>query len=88
MRGVAAGLHVTVQLPDSDNEEAIRREAFDRRVALETMSEYRSDGRSGPPVLLLGYAQMSASSIRAGIRQLADAVRASRARATQQPGHE
>ena len=38
-------------------------------------SEYRPDRRDGPPVLLLGYAQMPASSIRAGIRQLADARR-------------
>ena len=82
VRGVAAGLHVTVQLPGSDSEEAIRREAFERHVALETMSEYRPGQRNGPPVLLLGYAQMPASSIRAGIRQLADAVRASRAGAT------
>jgi GntR family transcriptional regulator/MocR family aminotransferase len=77
-RGVAAGLHVTVQLPDSDDEEAIRREALDRRIALETMSDYRPGRRAGHPVLLLGYAQMPAASIRAGIRQLADAVRASR----------
>jgi GntR family transcriptional regulator / MocR family aminotransferase len=75
---VAAGLHVTIQLPDSDDEEAIRREALERHVALETMSEYRSAGHEGPPVLLLGYAQLPAPSIRAGIKQLADAVRASR----------
>ena len=28
--GVAAGLHVTLQLPDSDNEQAIREEARHR----------------------------------------------------------
>lgn len=78
-RGVAAGLHVTVRLPAGNDEEAIRREALARRVAIETMSEYRPDDREGPPVLLLGYAQMPAPAIRAGIKQLADAVRASRA---------
>ncbi len=39
--GVAAGLHVTVQLPDGDNEQAIRKEAHGRRIELETMSDYR-----------------------------------------------
>src|SRR5665213_3498399 len=30
VRGVAAGLHITVQLPDGDNEEMIREEAHHR----------------------------------------------------------
>ena len=39
--GVAAGLHVTVKLPDGDDEGAIREEALLRSIELETMSEYR-----------------------------------------------
>ena len=81
VRGVAAGLHVTVQLPDGVNEQAIREEAHDRRVELETMADYRPDTRGRPPVLLLGYAQMPESAIRAGVHELAKAVRAARTRA-------
>ena len=76
--GVAAGLHVTVQLPDSDNEQAIQEEARHRRVELETMNDYRPDSRGRPPALLLGYAQMSEPAIRAGVHELAKAVRAAR----------
>ena len=78
VHGVAAGLHVTVQLPDSDSEESIRDEARRRRVELETMSEFRPNAPGGPPVLLLGYAQMPEPTIRAGVRELAEAVRVAR----------
>jgi GntR family transcriptional regulator/MocR family aminotransferase len=78
--GVAAGLHVTVQLPDSDNEQAIREEAHERRVEFETMSDYRPAARERPPALLLGYAQMPEPAIRAGVHELAKAVRAARLR--------
>jgi GntR family transcriptional regulator/MocR family aminotransferase len=81
VRGAAAGLHLTVQLPDSDNEQAIREEAHHRRVELETMADYRPDARRRPPVLLLGYAQMPEPAIRAGVHELAAAVRAARTRA-------
>jgi DNA-binding transcriptional MocR family regulator len=71
---------VTVQLPESDNEQAIREEARHRRIELETMSEYRSDTSARPPALVLGYAQMPEPAIRAGVRELAEAVRAARRR--------
>jgi GntR family transcriptional regulator/MocR family aminotransferase len=79
--GVAAGLHVTVQLPDSDNEQTIREEAHDRRIELETMSDYRPASRGDPPALLLAYAQMPEPAIRAGVHELAKAIRAARTRA-------
>jgi GntR family transcriptional regulator/MocR family aminotransferase len=76
--GVAAGLHVTVQLPDSDDERAIREQARLRSIAIETMGEYQPHAGDRPPALLLGYASMPEPAIRAGVRELADAVRASR----------
>jgi GntR family transcriptional regulator / MocR family aminotransferase len=76
VRGVAAGLHATVQLPDGHDEQAIREEALRRRVALATMSEYRIGDRAAPPTLILGYAQTPEPSIAPGVRQLAEAVRA------------
>ncbi len=78
VHGVAAGLHVTVQLPDGDSEQLIRGEALRRRIELETMSEFTANARIRPPTLLLGYAQMPEPTIRAGVRELAEAVRAAR----------
>ena len=76
--GIAAGLHVTVRLPAGDDEQRIREEARHRRVEIEIMSDYRSDGPGGPPALLLGYAQLPEPAIRAGVDALGDAVRAAR----------
>ena len=80
VRGVAAGLHVTVQLPDSDNEQAIREEARHRRIEVETMGDFRPDASGRPAALVLGYAQMSEPAIRAGVHELALAVQAARGR--------
>jgi GntR family transcriptional regulator/MocR family aminotransferase len=77
VEGIAAGLHATVRLPDGDDEDAIAEEAARRRIALETMGEYRG-GDGGPPTLLLGYGQIAEPSIRPGIRALAEAIRATR----------
>jgi GntR family transcriptional regulator / MocR family aminotransferase len=81
IRGVAAGLHVTVQLRDGVSEQAILEEAHARRVELETMADYRPDTPGGPPVLLLGYAQMPEPAIHAGVHELAKAIRAATTRA-------
>jgi GntR family transcriptional regulator / MocR family aminotransferase len=80
VRGVAAGLHVTVRLSDSDDEQTIREEARRRRVELETMGDFRPDARAGPPALVLGYAQIAEPAIRAGVHELAQAVQAARGR--------
>ncbi len=80
VRGIAAGLHVTLELLDDDDEEAIREEAHDRRIELETMSDFRPDASGRPPALVLGYAQMAEPAIRAGVHELAEAVQAARDR--------
>ncbi len=80
IRGIAAGLHVTVQLPDSDDEHAIQEEAHHRGIELETMSDYRPDVADRPAALVLGYAQMPEPAIRAGIHELGRAVQAARIR--------
>jgi GntR family transcriptional regulator/MocR family aminotransferase len=79
--GIAAGLHLTVQLPDGVNEQTVREEAHHRRVEIETMADYRPGSRGRPPVLLLGYAQMPESAIRVGVSELAKAIRAAATRA-------
>jgi GntR family transcriptional regulator/MocR family aminotransferase len=79
VQGIAAGLHATVRLPEGHDEQAILAEARRRRVALETMGEYRDDGGfAGAPTLLLGYGQIAEASIGAGVAELAAAVRSAR----------
>jgi GntR family transcriptional regulator/MocR family aminotransferase len=76
--GAAAGLHVTVELTDDDDEGAIRCEARSRRIEIETMEEFRPAAAVSRAALVLGYAQMPEPSIRAGVSELAAAVRAAR----------
>jgi DNA-binding transcriptional MocR family regulator len=40
------------------------------------MSDYRPVSEDFPPMLMLGYGQASEAAIRAGVAQLAEAVRA------------
>jgi GntR family transcriptional regulator/MocR family aminotransferase len=81
--GIAAGLHATVRLTDRDDEQACVAEARRRGVNIETMRYYRVRPGADPPTLVLGYAQMPEPTIRAGVAELAAAVRA--ARASQRP---
>jgi GntR family transcriptional regulator / MocR family aminotransferase len=76
--GIAAGLHATVRLPDSDDEAAIVEEAGRRRIAVGPMAENWADPRGRPPTLLLGYGQTQEAAIRPAVRALAEAVRATR----------
>jgi GntR family transcriptional regulator/MocR family aminotransferase len=78
VRGIAAGLHATVELPPGDDEQAIAEEARRRRIELATMGEHRTGDHDGPPILLLGYGQIPVPAIRPGVRELADAIRAVR----------
>jgi GntR family transcriptional regulator / MocR family aminotransferase len=76
--GAAAGLHLTLRLPESDNEDAVVAEARRRGVLLETMNDYFSGATSGPPCLLLGYGQIHEPAIRTSVHELALAVHAAR----------
>ncbi|HEX5248741.1 MAG TPA: PLP-dependent aminotransferase family protein [Gaiellales bacterium] len=78
VEGIAAGLHATVRLPGSDDEERILAEAGARRIALGTVARYRvAPGHR--PLLLLGYATQPEPTIRAGVTALREAVAAARA---------
>jgi GntR family transcriptional regulator / MocR family aminotransferase len=78
VRGIAAGLHATVALPEGYDEEAILAEARRRRIELAIMAEHRIEARDGPPTLLLGFARLAEPSILSGVREVAEAVRATR----------
>jgi hypothetical protein len=43
--------------------------------------DYRPDAAGDPPTLMLGYAETLGAAIRAGVREIAEAVPAARARA-------
>jgi GntR family transcriptional regulator/MocR family aminotransferase len=75
VRGIAAGLHVTVELPPGADEAAVAATARSRGIALATMADYWSGG-GYPPTLILGYSQMTESRLRAGVSELAGVVRA------------
>jgi GntR family transcriptional regulator / MocR family aminotransferase len=77
VEGIAAGLHATVRLPKTDDEDRIVAEATARRIALGTVDRYRvAPGHR--PLLLLGYAAAAEPAIRAGISALREAVDAAR----------
>ena len=76
VHGIAAGLHVTVELPAGHDPAAIQAEARRRRIAFYTMADYRSELPPGPPVLFLGYGQVPVPSIGPGVRELAEAIAA------------
>jgi GntR family transcriptional regulator/MocR family aminotransferase len=78
VHGIRAGLHVTIQLRDRDRGRAIRDEAARRGIALTAMADYHLDRSEDSSMLLLGYGRCSESGIRAGVRELAAAVRSSR----------
>ena len=79
VRGIAAGLHATVELPEGHDEQAIATAARRRRIELSTMGEHLTDARY-PPTLLLGYAHVPEPAIRPGVREIAEVVRATRER--------
>jgi GntR family transcriptional regulator / MocR family aminotransferase len=79
VRGIAAGLHVTVELPASDDERAIRDEAYRRGIQFSTMrGEYGPYAGDSLPTLMLGYARMPEPAIRIGVHELARAILATR----------
>ena len=78
MSGIAAGLHATVRLPDSDDEDAIVEEARRRRIEVGPMAENWADPAGRPPTLLLGYGQIQEAAIRPAVRALAEAIHATR----------
>ena len=78
VRGIAAGLHVTAELPDGYDEDAIRAEAPPPDRARDAR---RLPRRPRPPTLLLGYGRLHEDALRRGVRELAEAVRAARERA-------
>lgn len=82
LRGVAAGLHVQLDLPSGSDEPAIVSAAAERGVRVEPLGPHRFAAAVADeaPALLLGYAALSEQAIRRGVAELAVAVDAAAGR--------
>jgi GntR family transcriptional regulator/MocR family aminotransferase len=72
--GVAAGLHLVVNLPPGTDENAVVEAARARGVGLSGLSEHRVE--PGPPALLVGYGRIPEPAIEAAVAALADGLSA------------
>ena len=71
--GAAAGVHLTVQLPDGcPVADLVRRAA--ERVRVEPLSPCYAEPDTAPPGLMLGYANLTESQIVTGVQALARAM--------------
>jgi GntR family transcriptional regulator/MocR family aminotransferase len=74
IRGVAAGLHLLLDLPAHVDEDRLVAAAAARRVRVYGGRTYHATPRSAPPSLLLGYGGVGERGMDRGIRALADAL--------------
>jgi GntR family transcriptional regulator/MocR family aminotransferase len=75
LSGLAAGFHAVLHLPTGADETAVIEAARQRSIGLHGMSEYRVDGSTTPPQLVLGFGNVSEGSIRRGIEVIAPLLR-------------
>jgi GntR family transcriptional regulator/MocR family aminotransferase len=68
--GVAAGLHLLIELDQSVDERAVVAAAERRSIRLYGAAAYRATPLAGPPALIVGYGGIPESSIREAVRQL------------------
>ncbi len=68
--GVAAGLHVYVQLPSDCDESTLVQAANQRGLLIEGASWHFRDSATAPPALVLGYGAVAEHSIRGALAML------------------
>ncbi|MET0325795.1 MAG: PLP-dependent aminotransferase family protein [Ilumatobacteraceae bacterium] len=71
LSGLAAGFHAVLHLPPDGDETAVIEQARERSIGLHGMSEYRTDGATTPPQLVVGFGNVTEGSIRRGIEVIA-----------------
>jgi GntR family transcriptional regulator/MocR family aminotransferase len=74
IHGVAAGLHVVVQLPEYMDELALVGAATQRSIRVDAASVYFTKPRTRPPGLVLGYGALSEESIPFAVEALASVI--------------
>jgi GntR family transcriptional regulator / MocR family aminotransferase len=72
--GAAAGVHLTVRLPDHYSIADVVRRAAEMRVRVEPLAPCYADPVGAPPGLMLGYANLTESQIISGVQALARAM--------------
>ncbi len=72
LTGLAAGFHAVAHLPAGASEADVVSSAKQRSIGLYGMSANRADNSTDPPQLVLGFGNLSESSIRDGIAAVAD----------------
>ena len=72
VHGLAAGFHAVARLRASADEDAIVEHARQRSVGVYGIRSYRPSGRGGPAQLVLGFGNLSESTIVRGIAAVAD----------------
>jgi GntR family transcriptional regulator/MocR family aminotransferase len=72
--GAAAGVHLTVQLPDGCPVADLVRRAAEMRVRVDPLAPCYAEAATAPPGLMLGYANLSESQIVTGVQALARAM--------------
>jgi GntR family transcriptional regulator/MocR family aminotransferase len=80
INGVAAGLHILIELAVGAQEEMVVRAAQQRSIRVYGAQCYWAD-RNGPPALLIGYGGLHESRIPEGVERLADVLGTGRRRA-------
>jgi GntR family transcriptional regulator/MocR family aminotransferase len=73
--GVAAGLHVYLQLPGQCDESALVDAARERGLLVEGARWHWSVPSTAPPALVIGYGSIAESSIRKGLAILGSIYR-------------
>jgi len=82
--GVAAGLHLVVNLPDGVPASSVVRGAEARGVHVADLDRYRA-GESGPPAVVLGYGNITDALVPQAVAVLADVVAEHRTGARSRP---
>ena len=72
VHGIAAGLHLMVDLPAGTDERDFVARSSRRSVRLVGAGKYRAEQANHSPAIVLGYGCVSEASIRLGVSQIAD----------------
>lgn len=73
--GVAAGLHVILELPSRELELSTAKLARSRGVLVDSLSQHALPGYDGPAGILIGFGSLAEPAIPQAVEQIAEAVR-------------
>lgn len=74
IRGVAAGLHLILELPEGAQETRVAVAAKSRGILVRGIGAYRARGDAGTPALLLGYCRLADGDVFHCARLLAESI--------------